>query len=103
MGRLRVTKRVSQADMAQATGLSVRTYRRLEAGQIDNPPIRYLTNVALALDVPLAEVLEDEWAAWTSFGGGTPTEAPAPGWEQQRGASWLRSPHARHGAEDSDR
>lgn len=93
MGRLRVSKRVSQADLAQVTGLSVRTYRRLEAGQIQNPPIRYLANVARALGVPLEDVLEDEWVQWTAFSEGS--REPPPGWEQTRGLSWLRSPHAR--------
>lgn len=98
MGRLRVSKRISQADLARAAGLSVRTYRRLEAGQLNNPPIRYLTNVALALDVPLTDVLETEWAQWTRFSDGA--EQPPPGWEQSRGAGWLHSPHARRDTKD---
>jgi DNA-binding XRE family transcriptional regulator len=58
---------VTQEEMAAAVGLSLATYRRLENGELPNPPLRYLTNCALALDVELTALLEDEWLQWTAF------------------------------------
>ena len=58
---------VSQDDMAAVTGISRSTYSKLERGLIDNPPIRYLTNCALALGCNLSDLLEDEWLEWTVF------------------------------------
>lgn len=58
---------VSQADLAYVTGIPLTTYRRLERGKMPNPPIRYLTNIALALDVPLFDICEDGWLEWTAF------------------------------------
>jgi transcriptional regulator with XRE-family HTH domain len=59
--------KVSQAKVAELSGLSLRTIQRLERGEIDNPPIRYLTNLALVLDCSLRDVCEDEWLSWTPF------------------------------------
>jgi transcriptional regulator with XRE-family HTH domain len=98
IAKLRVARRVSQADLAQVSGLSLITLRRLERGEIGNPPIRYLANVAMALDVPLEDVIEPEWVAWTHFTSG-PAKPPDGRWVQRLGAGWTRSPHARRDQE----
>lgn len=49
----RQSRGLSQERLAPTVGLSLATYRRLEAGRIDNPPLRYLVNCALALGVEL--------------------------------------------------
>lgn len=93
IARLRVQRRISQADLARTTGLSLATVRRLERGQLTNPPIRFLTNVAIALDVPLEDVIEPEWVQWSDLGSGS-SEPPDPRWIDSSGAGWTRSPHA---------
>lgn len=55
---------VSQADLAQVTGISQRTLSRLENGELTNPPLRYIVNCALALGVPWQELIEPEWEQW---------------------------------------
>jgi DNA-binding Xre family transcriptional regulator len=64
---LRQARGVLQRDLAQATGLNQRTLQRLEFGEMDNPPLRYLVNCAIALDVELEEILEEEWLEWKLF------------------------------------
>lgn len=63
----RVAAGHTQAYMSENTGIPLRTYRRLENGELVNPPIRYLVNCAIALNVPLEDVCEDEWLRWTRF------------------------------------
>jgi transcriptional regulator with XRE-family HTH domain len=65
-----------QEDVAPAVGLSLSTYRRLENLQLDNPPLRYLVNCAIVLDVPLTSLLEDEWCEWMQFAEHAPAEPP---------------------------
>ena len=55
---------LSQDGAAATAGLSLRTYQRLEAGGLPNPPIRHLVNCALAFGVDLEEVCEPEWLEW---------------------------------------
>lgn len=78
LGRSRVAAGITQERLAEVTGIPLATYRRLERGQLDNPPIRYLSNIALALDVDLEEICEDEWLWWTVFRDGQPAEPPDP-------------------------
>jgi transcriptional regulator with XRE-family HTH domain len=54
----------SQEEMAERTGISLRTYQRLESGRVENPPLRYLVNCAIALGVELDDILEPEWLEW---------------------------------------
>jgi transcriptional regulator with XRE-family HTH domain len=67
LAAVRVERNVPQSEMSRRTGISLNTYRRIERGEITNPPIRYLTNIAIALDVPLEQICEPEWFDWTVF------------------------------------
>lgn len=64
LARLRMSRGVTQAELAEAIGISEPTYRRLERGLMTAPPLSYLVNAALALGVELDDVIEDEWRAW---------------------------------------
>jgi transcriptional regulator with XRE-family HTH domain len=64
LARIRLERAISQKALAEVTGLSIATYRRLERGEIKNPPLRYLVNCALALGVELDDVIDEEWKAW---------------------------------------
>ncbi len=69
LARVRMARGVTQEELADAIGISVPTYRRLERGQGEkqNPGIRYLVNAALALGVELSLLLEEDWKEWTVF------------------------------------
>ena len=57
-------KKMSQRQLAERAGLSLRTFQRLERLEMDNPPIRYLTNIALVLNCSLEDLIEPAWRAW---------------------------------------
>lgn len=63
----RFRHKLTQEQMSEEAGIPLRTYQRLEAGELWNPPVRYLVNCAIVHGVPLAEVCEDEWLEWTEF------------------------------------
>jgi transcriptional regulator with XRE-family HTH domain len=58
---------LTQEEMAALTGISLAHYRRLERGQITNPPLRFLVNCALVLRVDLFDVIDDQWLEWMPF------------------------------------
>jgi len=62
---------LSQRELSELTGISMRQVQRLDGGEIDNPPIRYLVNIAMVLKVDLLDICEDEWLDWMDFGAGT--------------------------------
>jgi transcriptional regulator with XRE-family HTH domain len=72
----RISSNLSQGELAKLVGLPLATYRRLERGQLANPPIRYLTNIALVLNVDLEEICEDDWLWWTVFRRDQPADPP---------------------------
>lgn len=67
---------MSQSELARVTGLTRSTYWRLEQGEYENPKLRYLVNLAIALDCPngIEDIAEPEWLRWTVFD----VEAPGP-------------------------
>lgn len=71
LAKLRLEHKVSQAALAEATGLSVRTIQELERNTHPNPRIGYLQNIATALEADLLDVCEPEWLAPLKFGGRT--------------------------------
>jgi transcriptional regulator with XRE-family HTH domain len=75
--------------MAERIGMSLRSYRRLELGEVPNPPLRTLADCALALGVPLAAVVEPNWLEWSGGPFGSVPE-PGPGgfWPQQPQPAW---------------
>lgn len=67
LARLRISRDLRQDELAEMTGIRLRTLQRLEAGEMPNPPLRYLVNCAIALDVELEDVLEEDWQTWMLF------------------------------------
>jgi transcriptional regulator with XRE-family HTH domain len=74
----RTIRGVTQEEMADAVGISLSTYRRLERGRIDDPGVRVLHNCAIALGVPLYEIIPSDWHEWTTF---DPSASKPPKWE----------------------
>lgn len=69
--RERLRLQVSQLSLSRATGISERTLQRLENGEIENPPLRYLVNCAKALGIAdWRELIEPEWERWLPVGNG---------------------------------
>ena len=61
LAALRVERGLSQRELAEKAGIPPHTYWKLEAGVTENPRIGHLVNCAIALDVDLRDVIEDEW------------------------------------------
>lgn len=84
LAHARMSRGVTQEELAGAVGISVPTYRRLERGDVRNPKLGHLMNCALALGVELDALIEDEWREWMAFD----ARAPAP---PEPEAFWRRS------------
>jgi transcriptional regulator with XRE-family HTH domain len=67
LAHARISRGVTQEDLARAVGISVPTYRRLERGDVRNPKLGQLVNCAIALGVELDTLIEDEWREWLTF------------------------------------
>jgi transcriptional regulator with XRE-family HTH domain len=84
LAQLRVERGLTQNELAEATGLSIATLRRLERGTIDNPPLRYLANCAIVLGCQLEDLIEDEWRAWLALAKPKPPRKPEALWKPGR-------------------
>ncbi|HTU86135.1 MAG TPA: helix-turn-helix transcriptional regulator [Solirubrobacteraceae bacterium] len=73
LARVRMARGLTQEELADAIGISLPTYRRLERRDMDNPGLRYLANAAIALGVELDLLIEDEWREWMVFDEQRPT------------------------------
>jgi transcriptional regulator with XRE-family HTH domain len=79
LAQRRLEARLTQKQMAQLTGMSVMTYRRLERAELENPPLRHLVNCMLVLrsrlpHIRLSDVFEPQWLEWLPLS----ADAPAP-------------------------
>jgi DNA-binding XRE family transcriptional regulator len=61
LARLRLDRGYFQDDVADATGISLRTYQRLEGNELPRPQLWYLVNCAVVLGCSLEDLIEDEW------------------------------------------
>src|SRR3569623_2752912 len=76
--------RRSQKKVSDLSGIPVRTIQRLERGDMDNPPIRYLVNLAEVYDCSLEDVCEESWIEWTVFDASAPEPPPKGHWLPER-------------------
>jgi transcriptional regulator with XRE-family HTH domain len=60
---LRLRDGLTQAQLAEYTGIPIATYQRTERGE-RIPTIPELSNCAITLGVPLEDLIEDEWREW---------------------------------------
>jgi transcriptional regulator with XRE-family HTH domain len=74
----RLNRRLTQEELADLVGLSRATYQRLEHGQMENPPLRYLVNCAIVLGYPLARLVDDGWTKWLPLDENGAVERPPP-------------------------
>lgn len=66
----RLAAGLSQEELAERSRLSVRTLQRLEHGEMENPSIRYLANLAIVLGCELEDLIEPEWREWADLNWG---------------------------------
>lgn len=85
LARRRLKARYTQKEMAQLTGMSLMTYRRIERAELDNPPLRHLVNCLWVLRVRLpdtrfGDILEPQWLDWLPLNdeGVHPPQPPPP-------------------------
>ncbi len=73
----RLSRDLTQKQVAHFAGIPLSSYRRLERGGNANPPLRWLVNLqhVLALDT-LDELLEPEWLAFRQLRPGAPRRPP---------------------------
>jgi transcriptional regulator with XRE-family HTH domain len=60
----RVKREMTQEEVAEATGISLSTYRRMERGLVANPPIGYVANCAVVLGCQPGDILEVHQRGW---------------------------------------
>lgn len=86
----REARGVSQEQLAKVTGLSLSTVQRLERGRMNNPPYRYLVNCAMALEVKVDDLIEDEWREWLPLDVLNAPEPPKKGWWRRAKPPWVK-------------
>ncbi len=65
--RLRATRLdrgFSQQDLAELTGIPLRSLERLDRGEVDDLPFRWLVNLSIALWCKPVDLAESEWFKW---------------------------------------
>lgn len=67
---------MTQAELAKRADISLRTLQRIEMREMDNPPIRYLANLAIVLGCGLEDLIEPEWREWHRNRWGKPKAKP---------------------------
>jgi transcriptional regulator with XRE-family HTH domain len=82
LARARLSRGVTQEELAEAIGVSAPTLRRLERGDVENPKLRHLVNCALALGVDLDEILEPKWMKWLPAEGARKPPKPDKFWRR---------------------
>lgn len=85
LAHTRLRERISQKQLAEWVGVSLRQYRRLEANaddtEIVRPPLAFFVNCSLALGVPFDDVAPPDWQeTWTDLNG----ERPIPPFDYER-------------------
>jgi len=79
LAKVRRRRGLTQQEMADAVGVSLRTYRRVERGEVDDPGVRLLHNCAIALGVTLYDIIPAEWYFWSVF---SEDARVPPNWEE---------------------
>lgn len=82
LARARLSRGVTQEELAEAIGVSTPTLKRLERGDVENPKLRHLVNCSIALGVDLDDVLEDEWLEWLPAGDAVEPPVPDEFWRR---------------------
>lgn len=67
LAAVRLERGLTQYQVASQARIAPSTYERLEQGELWNPRIRHLTNIAIVLKVELEDLIEDDWRRWSEL------------------------------------
>jgi transcriptional regulator with XRE-family HTH domain len=93
LAEVRASKGVNQHELARQTGMSLSSLKRLEHGEVANPPLWWFINCARALNVELEEILDPKLLAWRP-GPNAAAGPPPPEWltdRHERALLWAGS------------
>lgn len=77
--RRRVEAGLTQRDLAERSGVPLRTVQRIDRGELQRrPSLEHLSNLAVALGCEAIELIEDEWLEWAVLPGGPARPPSAP-------------------------
>jgi hypothetical protein len=62
----------------------MRTIQRLDWGEVENPPLGYLVNIAEVLEVELVDICEERWLEWMVFDETAKKPPPRGHWRSDR-------------------
>ena len=57
----RIAAGLTQAQLAERAQISLPTLQRIEHRRNENPGVRYLGNIAVALECTIEDLIEDSW------------------------------------------
>lgn len=67
LARWRLERGLTQAQLADAVGISVPTLQRYENARVADPSLKVLVNCSIALRVGLEDVCEPAWLEWNTL------------------------------------
>lgn len=73
---LRLSRGWTMQEVSEWSGIPPASYARLERGQVANPRLRPLRNLALLFEVELDELLQDDWRQWMQLHEEAPMRKP---------------------------
>lgn len=76
IAHLRTSRGLTQKELADAVGLSVRTLARLEHEEVEDPPVGWFVNLSIALGVEPSDLLGDAELQWKTYSEKTATPPP---------------------------
>lgn len=62
--RVRLERGLSQRELAELTGIPLRSLERLDRGEVDDFSYRSVVNLCLALRCKASEIIEPDWFQW---------------------------------------
>jgi DNA-binding Xre family transcriptional regulator len=90
---MRVARGVTRHELARRAGISYATLSRLEYEKVPNAPLWWYRNLAIALEVELDEILDEQDRRWRRTD--MASKPPPPGWfNPSRAPRSRRSPLA---------
>jgi transcriptional regulator with XRE-family HTH domain len=73
---LRLQRGWTMQEVSDWSGIPIASYARLERGQLANPRLRQLVNLALLFEVSLEDLLQDDWRQWMQLHEEAPVRKP---------------------------
>jgi transcriptional regulator with XRE-family HTH domain len=87
LAEVRLRRRVTQQQLSEVTGIPLSTYRKLERRTLkpQSKPLSLYVNCAMALNVSLREVLDEDDTEWTVLDAQASQRPDLGWWERKKG------------------